>query len=150
MISWLFSQPLPADSVAPDFTLQTAAGESVTLSALRGREVLLVWYPGDDTSVCTRQLCEIRDSWAAFAGMAVFGVNPQGAASHERFAAKYRFPFPLLVDPRQKVGRLYHTHGLIAKRTVYRIGADGRILFAQRGKPSVEQILTRRQSGHGG
>ena len=150
MISWLFSHPLPAGSPAPDFTLRTAQGETVTLSALRGREVLLVWYPGDDTSVCTRQLCEIRDSWDAFAGMAVFGVNPQGAASHERFAAKYRFPFPLLVDPGQKVGRLYHTHGLIAKRTVYLIGGDGRILFTKRGKPSVEEILTRRHSGHGG
>jgi peroxiredoxin Q/BCP len=149
MISRLFSRPLAEGSPAPDFTLKTAEGETVTLSALRGREVLLVWYPGDDTTVCTKQLCEIRDSWAAFAGMAVFGVNPQRAASHEKFAAKYRLPFPLLVDAGQQVGKLYHTHGLIAKRTVYLIGADGRIRFAKRGKPSIAEILTHRQGGHG-
>ncbi len=150
MISWLFSDPLPVGTPAPDFTLQTEKGKTVTLSKLRGQEVLLVWYPGDDTMICTKQLCEIRDSWAAFAGMAVFGVNPQGAESHEKFVAKHKFPFPLLMDPGQKVGQLYHTHGLVAKRTVYLIGADGTIRYGKRGKPSVEEILTHRQGGHGG
>jgi peroxiredoxin Q/BCP len=150
MISWLFSDPLPVGTPAPDFTLQTEKGETVTLSKLRGQEVLLVWYPGDDTMICTKQLCEIRDSWAAFAGMAVFGVNPQGASSHEKFVAKHGFPFPLLMDPGQKVGQLYHTHGLVAKRTVYLIGSDGTIRFAKRGKPAVAEILTHRQGGHGG
>ncbi len=150
MISWLFSDPLPVGTPAPGFTLQTGNGQTVTLSELRGQEVLLVWYPGDDTMICTKQLCEIRDSWAAFAGMAVFGVNPQGASSHEKFVAKHSFPFPLLMDPGQKVGQLYHTHGLVAKRTVYLIGADGRIRFGKRGKPAVQEILTHRQGGHGG
>ncbi len=150
LVSWLFSDPLAAGTVAPDFTLADEQGRIVTLSALRGREVLLVWYPGDDTMICTKQLCEIRDSWAAFQGMAVFGVNSQGAGSHQKFVDKFSFPFPLLIDPGQAVGQLYHTHGLIVKRTVYLIGADGVIRYGKRGKPSVEEILTHRQGGHGG
>lgn len=150
MISWLFSDPLAVGTPAPDFTLADEQGRAVTLSALRGREVLLVWYPGDDTMICTKQLCEIRDSWAAFAGMAVYGVNAQGAESHQKFVAKYSFPFPLLLDPGQRVGQLYNTHGLIVKRTVYLIDAEGVIRYGKRGKPSVSEILAHRRGGQGG
>ena len=73
---------------------------------------------------------------------------PLSEATRE-FVAKYDFPFPLLLDPGQAVGKLYHTHGLIVKRTVYLIGADGVIRYGKRGKPSVEEILTHRQGGHG-
>lgn len=144
MLSWLISDPLAVGSEAPDFSLPDEQGNVVSLQALRGRSVVLVWYPGDDTSVCRKQLCELRDEWGELGkrGIVVYGVNPQSAESHAKFRAKFSFPFPLLVDRGQKVGKLYHTHGIVAKRTVYVIGPDGRIRFAKRGKPPIEDILS--------
>jgi peroxiredoxin Q/BCP len=143
MLSWLFSDPLPAGAVAPDFSLPDHSGGTVTLSSLRGRPVVLIFYPGDDTPGCTKQLCEFRDSWesARSRGVAVFGISPQSAASHVKFRDKFRFQFPLLVDRGQKVAALYHANGLIVKRTVYLIGSDGKIAFSRRGKPSPDEVL---------
>jgi peroxiredoxin Q/BCP len=143
MLSWLFSSPLPAGTPAPDFSLPDESGRVVTLRALRGHDVVLVFYPGDDTPGCTKQLCEFRDGWseAAARGVEIFGVNPQSAAAHEKFRRKFGFPFPLLVDSGQKVAELYQCHGLIVKRTVYRIGPDGVVRFARRGYPSPAEVL---------
>lgn len=143
MFGWLFSDPLPAGSPAPDFTLPDDSGQNVTLSKLRGRSVVLVFYPGDDTPGCTKQLCQFRDDWAEARqrGVTVFGVNPQRAQSHQKFRRKFSFPFPLLVDKGQKVAALYKANGLIVKRTVYLIGPDGRILFARRGMPNPHEVL---------
>ncbi len=143
MLSWLFSPPLPPGTPAPPFTLPDEKGNSVSLEQLRGNNVVLVWYPGDDTMVCRKQLCEFRDQWeqARKQDVMVFGVNPQAAESHARFRDKFRFPFPLLIDHGQKVGELYCTKGLIVKRTVYMVGRDGVILYSRRGKPPVEEIL---------
>lgn len=143
MLEWLFCDPLPVGSPAPAFTLPDEQGNLVSLENLRGRNVVLVWYPGDDTPVCRAQLCEFRDRWEQLQalGIAVYGVNPAGESSHRRFRDKYHFPFPLLVDRGQKVGRLYRTSGLIVRRTVYLIGKDGRIRYAKRGKPPVEELL---------
>ncbi|HLK50427.1 MAG TPA: peroxiredoxin [Bryobacteraceae bacterium] len=143
MFSWLFSDPLPAGTAAPEFTLPDDAGRPVALSGLRGRGVVLVFYPGDDTPGCTKQLCEFRDSWEAVRkrGVEVFGVNPQSPDSHGKFRQKYHFPFPLLVDRGQKVAALYHANGLIVKRTVYLIGPDGVIRFARRGMPKPSEVL---------
>jgi peroxiredoxin Q/BCP len=143
LLDWLFSDPLPVGTLAPDFSLPDQDGKMVSLSALRGRNVVLVFYPGDDTTVCRRQLCEFRDRWAAAQrkNTLVFGVNPQSAKSHVRFLAKCRLPFPLLVDPGQKMGELYHTRGLMVKRTVYLIGPDGRIRYAKRGMPDPDDVL---------
>jgi peroxiredoxin Q/BCP len=143
MFSWLFSDPLPVGSAAPDLTLPDDAGHNVSLSSLRGKNVLLVFYPGDDTPGCTKQLCQMRDNWDRLraAGVQVFGVNPQGAQSHTSFRKKYNLPFPLLIDKGQKVGELYHANGLIVKRTVYLIGADGKIRFGKRGMPSPDEVL---------
>lgn len=148
MLSWLFSEPLPIGTQAPDFSLANENGRLVKLSSLQGRPVVLVFYPGDDTPVCTRQLCEFRDNWALVQkhGAQVLGVNPQRVASHGRFHDKYKFPFPLLVDEGQRVAALYHANGLWVKRTVYLIDAAGIIRFAQRGKPhpsDVMSVLTR-------
>ncbi|HZT30723.1 MAG TPA: peroxiredoxin [Bryobacteraceae bacterium] len=147
MFSWLFSDPLPVGSKAPDFTLPTGAGKTVQLSSLRGKNVVLVFYPGDDTMVCRKQLCEFRDRWdeARRHNALVFGVNPQSAASHTKFQEKYKFPFPLLVDEGQKVAGLYHANGLVVKRTVYLIGPDGVIRYAKRGKPLPEEVLAAAQ-----
>jgi len=143
MFSWLFSDPLPPGSGAPDFTLPDQDGKLVTLSALRGKNVVLIFYPGDDTAVCRKQLCEFRDRWteALSKNTVVFGVNPQSAPSHEEFRMRQKLPFPLLVDKGQKVAADYHANGLIVKRTVYLIGTSGAIRFAQRGKPSPEVVL---------
>jgi peroxiredoxin Q/BCP len=143
MFSWLFSIPLPAGTPAPDFTLPDDSGHSVTLSSLRGRNVVLVFYPGDDTPGCTKQLCQFRDHWADARkrGVEVFGVNPQSARKHQKFRRKFNFPFPLLVDQGRKVAALYQANGLIVKRTVYLIGPDGKILFARRGMPDPAEVL---------
>jgi len=143
MFGWLFSDPLPVGSKAPDFSLPDETGATVELASLRGKNVVLVFYPGDDTPTCRKQLCEFRDRWdqAKMRNVVVYGVNPQGAGSHKDFRSKYGFPFPLLVDKGQRAGALYHTNGLIVKRTVYLIGPDGTILYARRGKPAPEEVL---------
>ena len=129
---------------APDSTLIDTTGAPVTLSQSWVKSpVLLVFYPGDETPVCRAQLCEFRDNWerAKSHNTLVFGVNPADSASHEKFREKNKLPFPLIVDAGRKVCDLYHTNGLIVKRTVYVIGPDGTILYAKRGKPSVSEVL---------
>jgi thioredoxin-dependent peroxiredoxin len=143
MFNWLFSDPLPTGSQAPDFTARDEHGGNVTLSGLRGRNVVLVFYPGDDTTVCTTQLCEFRDRWsdAQKHNTLVFGVNPAGAQSHEKFRSKYGLPFPILVDEGRRIASLYHCTGWVIRRTVYLIGPDGSICYSVRGKPHVEEVL---------
>jgi len=128
---------------APDFTLRDQDGNAVKLTALRGRNVILVFYPADETTLCTRQLCEFRDQWASAQAKdaLVFGVNPADQRKHAAFRANHRFPFPLLADPGQRVGASYRTKGLIVKRTVYLIGKSGKIRYAKRGKPMPEEVL---------
>jgi peroxiredoxin Q/BCP len=98
---------------APDFTLQSDAGDSVTLSDLRGKAVVLYFYPKDDTPGCTTQACGIRDAYAQFeqAGAVVLGVSPDSEASHVKFRAKYDLPFTLLADPDHVVADLYGVWG---------------------------------------
>ena len=143
MLDWLFSDPLAVGSSAPEFSATDDGGRTVTLSGLRGKFVVLVFYPGDDTPGCTKQLCEFRDNWSAAKslGVEVYGVNPQSADKHTKFRSKFKFPFPLLVDANQKIAQAYHAHGLIVKRTVYLIGRDGVILFAKRGMPPPSEVL---------
>ena len=143
MFSWLFSDPLPVGKPAPEFTATTNSGETIRSSALRGRNFVLVFYPGDDTPGCTKQLCEFRDNWNALKarGVEVYGVNPAGAEKHTRFHDKFHFPFPLLVDKDQKIAKLYQADGLWVKRTVYLIGPDGMIRFARRGMPKPTEVL---------
>ena len=94
---------------APDFELTSDAGEPVKLSDLRGKPVVLYFYPKDDTPGCTRQACGIRDAWSEFqkAGAEVFGISADTVASHEKFKAKYSLPFPLLADPEHTLGDSY-------------------------------------------
>ena len=94
---------------APDFELESDSGETVKLSELRGKPVVLYFYPKDDTPGCTRQACGIRDAWAEFqrAGAEVFGISADTTASHEHFRSKYSLPFPLLADPEHKLAEPY-------------------------------------------
>ena len=131
-------------SPAPGFTLPDQDGTPVALSQLRGRNVVLVFYPADETAVCTQQLCEFRDRWATVRekNTEVFGVNPAAPERHAKFRANRNFPFPLLADPGQKVAKLYNASALVVvKRTVYLIGPDGIIRYARRGKPEPEEVL---------
>src|SRR5262249_35920924 len=124
--------------VAPDFTLRDAAGKNVSLSDFQGRDVILYFYPKDDTPGCTKEACGFRDAWTDLQerGVVVLGVSADDAASHERFAAKYRLPFTLLSDPDHKVMKKYGAYGektLYGKKTVgvirstVWIGPDGRV-----------------------
>jgi peroxiredoxin Q/BCP len=144
MLDWLFSDPLAPGTPAPDFTLPDQDGNAVTLSGLRGKNVVLVFYPADETPVCRQQLCEFRDQWPALEAnnTVVFGINPRKAESHREFRNRRQFPFPLLVDGGQRVARLYKAGGpVVVRRTVYLVGTDGTIRYARRGKPAPEEVL---------
>jgi thioredoxin-dependent peroxiredoxin len=94
---------------APDFTLESDGGEHIRLADLRGKPVVLYFYPKDDTPGCTAQACGIRDSWKEFAerGAVVLGVSPDTPESHVRFREKYGLPFTLLADPDHQVAERY-------------------------------------------
>ena len=112
-------------------------------AAREGKKVILVFYPGDDTPVCTRQLCNLRDNWNLLqsAGATVYGVNPGGKDSHGRFRQKNQLPFPLLVDEDRHIARMYNCSGVLVKRTVYVLNEAGIIIYAKRGKPSAAEIV---------
>ena len=116
---------------APDFVLDGTSPDGraqYVLSDLRGRPVVLAFYPGDETPVCTAQLCSYQDDLGAFAEFdaQVLGISPQNLDSHERFAAKRGLSFPLLTDPDKAVARLYGATGPLGiKRAVFVIDADG-------------------------
>jgi thioredoxin-dependent peroxiredoxin len=94
---------------APDFELTSDTGERVKLSSLRGKPVVLYFYPRDDTPGCTKQACGIRDDYSAFQekGAVVLGVSTDTQASHVRFRDKYELPFTLLADPDRELADLY-------------------------------------------
>lgn len=98
---------------APRFTLPSDRGDDVSLESLRGRPVVLYFYPRDDTSGCTTQACEFRDSWADVQsrGAVVLGVSPDGVASHRKFRDKFALPFPLLADEDHAVAQAYGVWG---------------------------------------
>lgn len=117
---------------APDFVLDgtTPEGgrEQFVLSDLRGRPVILAFYPGDDTPVCTAQLCSYQDDLGMFGEFdaLVLGISPQNLDSHEKFAARRGLTFPLLADPDKSVARLYGVTGPFGiKRAVFVLDADG-------------------------
>lgn len=100
-------------SPAPPFALPSGDGDTVALSDLHGRQVVLYFYPKDDTPGCTTQACDLRDSWRAIqeAGAVVLGVSPDGPASHAQFARKFQLPFPLLADEDHAVAEAYGAWG---------------------------------------
>ena len=98
---------------APDFTLQSDAGDEVTLSSFRGRPVVLYFYPKADTPGCTTQACGIRDAYGEFerVGAVVLGVSPDNERSHVKFRNKYELPFTLLADTEHEVADRYGVWG---------------------------------------
>jgi len=119
---------------APEFELSDDAGKRYSLAAKRGTRQLLVFYPGDDTPVCTAQLCDYRDGVEEFAGLGieVVGISSDDAKSHQRFRAKYDLPFRLLIDEDAAVAKRYGAHGLMGtKRAVFLVDERGRIAYAK-------------------
>lgn len=119
-------------AVAPDFSLPDQDGEIFRLSAHQGQRLLLVFYPGDDTPVCTRQLCDYRDGLEVFAGLGVdvIGISPDDADSHLRFREKHGLPFTLLSDTSLDVASSYGCKALIGmKRGVYLLDEDQRVRY---------------------
>ncbi|PHX70756.1 MAG: peroxiredoxin [Acidimicrobium sp.] len=122
--------------LAPDFTLPATGGTSVSLSSFRGQPVVLVFYPGDDTPVCTKQLNSYNNELSAFEGVGaqVLAVSAQDVASHDQFSSKYGFGFPLLADTDKAVASLYGTVGPLgfSRRSVFVINGAGVITYAHR------------------
>ncbi|HVX89496.1 MAG TPA: thioredoxin-dependent thiol peroxidase [Gemmatimonadales bacterium] len=98
---------------APPFRLKAHDGSTVSLAALKGKVVVLYFYPEDDTDVCTAQACSVRDAWddLAATGAVVLGVSPDGVASHAAFRKKYGLPFTLLADEDHDVATRYGAWG---------------------------------------
>jgi thioredoxin-dependent peroxiredoxin len=133
---------------APEFTLQDAEGNSVSLADFRGKKVVLYFYPKDDTPGCTQESCEFRDSREAFAGVGtiILGVSPDGVESHRKFRDKFDLPFPLLADPERqaieaygvwKEKNMYGKKYMGVERSTFLIDEEG-ILVEEKRKVKVD------------
>ena len=140
---------------APDFTLPDQDGNAVTLSELRGRPVVVYFYPKDDTPGCTTQACGIRDQWSQFedAGAVVLGISPDDVDSHHRFAAKHDLPHTLLADPDRTVmepwgawgtKNMYGRETVGVIRSTVLVDAEGRVAKVWKrvqAKKHADQVL---------
>jgi thioredoxin-dependent peroxiredoxin len=130
--------PVQEGKAAPAFTLTDADGKKVSLKDFAGRDVILYFYPKDDTPGCTKEACGFRDGWKELQklGATVLGVSADSAESHQKFRTKYALPFPLLSDPERKVMEKYGAYGEknmygkkvmgVIRSTVW-IGPDGKV-----------------------
>lgn len=128
--------------VAPDFVLPGTGGRSYRLSEHRGRPVVLVFYPGDATPVCTRQLTSYASDLGRFAdlGAQLLAISPQDVASHEKFSADHGgFPFPLLADVDRSVAAAYGVLGPVGfyRRSVFVVDGDGIVRYRHRSPHSL-------------
>jgi len=98
---------------APSFILEDGAGKHVSLGDFKGKNVVVYFYPKDDTPGCTKEACGFRDLWKELqrAGVVVLGVSADGAEAHTKFATKYKLPFPLLSDPDRKLMQAWGAYG---------------------------------------
>jgi len=137
---------LKEGDLAPGFTAPANGGGNVSLSDFKGRNVILYFYPKDDTPGCTREACAFRDRFAEFQkrGAVVLGVSTDSAKSHDKFVNKFKLPFTLLADEDKKIVQAYGVWGektfmgrkyLGTHRVTFLIGPDGRI---QRIWPQVK------------
>ena len=122
--------------VAPEFTLPATGGEEVALSSFAGRPVVVVFYPGDDSPVCTKQLNSYNDGLNEFENLEaqVLAISSQGLVSHEAFAQKYGLKFPLLADSQKEVAKAYGVLGPLGfpRRSVFIVDRQGVIRYAHR------------------
>lgn len=108
------SKPIEVGDVAPNFTLQDHSGKDVKLSDLKGKTVIIYFYPKDFTSGCTTESCDFRDNYARLqsSGAEVIGISPDDSAKHAKFRDEYKLPFMLLVDADHKVMKAYGAWGM--------------------------------------
>jgi peroxiredoxin Q/BCP len=129
---------LKAGDVAPAFTVATSGGGKISLADFKGRNVILYFYPRDDTPGCTKEACAFRDHFADFQqrGAVVFGVSTDSVKSHDKFVEKFKLPFTLLADEDKKIVEAYGVWGeksfmgrkyLGTHRVTFLIGPDGKI-----------------------
>lgn len=121
-------------ATAPDFTLKDGSGNDWRLADKRGAVVVLLFYPGDETPVCTRQMCSVRDRWEDYSatGAEVVGLSTDSVESHQKFAAHHELPLRLLSDSSAEVANLYGARSLIpgkVARSVFVIDAEGVIRY---------------------
>jgi len=135
---------------APDFSLAADDGTTVTLKGLKGRKVVLYFYPKDDTSGCTKEACGFRDRWSDVkqAGAIVLGVSPDAVTSHQKFKQKYQLPFPLLADPDHLVAEAYGAWG---EKSIYGKKYKGilRTTFLIDGESRIARVFEKvKPEGH--
>jgi len=129
---------IPVGEMAPDFTAPTDGGGTLTMSSLRGKTVVLFFYPKDDTSGCTKEACSFRDALPRFDKLdaVVLGVSRDSAASHRKFKEKFKLPYTLLVDRDREIATAYGIMGeksmygkkyITALRTTFVIDPEGRV-----------------------
>ena len=132
---------LSVGDLAPDFELPATGGGSIRLSSLRPRPVVVVFYPGDDSPVCTRQLNSYSEGLSQFEALdaQVVGISAQDMASHESFSVKHGFGFPLLADTDKAVAAEWGTLGPLGfpRRSVFIVDGSGTIRYAHRAKAGL-------------
>jgi thioredoxin-dependent peroxiredoxin len=138
----LISMRVEVGDEAPDFTLAGTGGTEYTLSSYRGHYVVLAFYPGDNSPVCTMQLNSYANDHQEFEGLdaQVIGLSPQDVASHEKFNERQGgFGFPLLADKDKTVGKLYGVLGPLGfyRRSVFVVNPDGKVTYAHRSATGV-------------
>ncbi|MDA0299215.1 MAG: peroxiredoxin [Actinobacteria bacterium] len=130
------SKAVNVGDVAPDFSLPATGDEVISLSTFAGRPVVIVFYPGDDSPVCTKQLNSYNDGLNEFESLdaQVLAISSQGLVSHEAFSRKYGLKFPLLADSEKQVARAYGVLGPLGfpRRSVFIIDRDGVVRYAHR------------------
>ena len=130
--------PIEEGKAAPAFTLKDAKGNKVALKDFKGKDVIVYFYPKDDTPGCTKEACGFRDHWKKIqkTGAVVLGISPDDEASHQKFIAKYKLPFTLLSDPNKK------GHG-----EVRRLGREDDVREEDRGCHPLHHVGRARRQG---
>jgi peroxiredoxin Q/BCP len=152
---------LQVDTAAPDFMLKDANGDDWRLSDQRGKVVVLLFYPGDETPICTSQMCSVRDRWDDYVatGAEVVGISSDSIESHRKFAAHHNLPLRLLSDSDGTASKLYGARSLIpgkVARSVFVIDAEGKLrytdvrplgLFKPKDDATIAAIRAAQQGG---
>ena len=151
---------LNLNDAAPDFTLPDGEGREWRLQDNRGQVVVLLFYPGDETPICTRQMCSVRDRWPDYqaTGAEVVGISTDSVESHRSFAEHHELPLRLLSDAEGKVSLLYGARSLIpgkVARSVFVIDADGKLRYQDVRplgliKPKDDAIISAIRAAQGG
>ncbi|MFP3392129.1 peroxiredoxin [Brevibacillus sp. SIMBA_040] len=132
----------------PVFAAMSTKGPVDLKDYLGKQNIVLIFYPGDDTPVCTKQLCAVQDNYASIeqADTVVFGVNPGELGKKQSFAERFGYRFPLIVDADESIRSAYGVGKILGlffqQRIVYIIGKDRKIMYAKRGNPSVSELLS--------